>query len=156
MMNKNIRLISTIIILLSLYLTSCGTPNNWQTVEIKDFGNMKVPENWKLSTKNGFIYFSVQEGSENKNVFAQYSNAEGINPNFAKIEKFDWLQDENFSNSTGVIKNKVFYEYGTSVELYTVYFTGSNVEDVTEFLCLDDSVIEDTLKKIAKSYVNTG
>ena len=72
---------------------------------------------------------------------------------FEEIKEFVDLQDENYSNSAGIGRYKVNYQDGLSEELFSVYFTSSrDVSEHTEFLCLDTSISEEILKKIAKSY----
>ena len=72
-----------------------------------------------------------------------------MNEYFCNIEDREWVIDENYSNGASVIKYKVFFEDDSSTEIYCLRFGASTS---LEFYCLDPSVSEDTLKKIANSY----
>lgn len=153
MNKKNICMISIFIVLLLLFSNSCGPTDNWKMIEIEGYGSIKVPEIWKFSIVDEFIYLSSEESGDSKDVLVQYRSDKNINKHFAEIEELVWLQDENFSNGTCITKSEVHYQDGASVEMFTLYFTGPNVYESTEFFCLDNSISEDTLKKIAKSYI---
>ena len=97
----------------------------------------------------------MDENGDSKNILVQYSNDARVNPYFDQIEESVWLEDENYSNSTGIIKTEVHYKDGSKAEMFKLYFTfaGPNGFKSAEFFCLDTSVSENTLKKIAKSYI---
>ena len=140
------------VVLVLLFLNACSATDNGKTIEIKEYGSIKVPENWNFSIVDEFIYLSVDESGNSKNILVQYRTDENINNDFATIEELTWLQDENFSNGACITKNKVTYQDGTSAEMFVLCFTGPNNYASTEIICLDTSISEDVLRKIAKSY----
>lgn len=146
-------MISIFIVLLLLFLNSCGQTGNWKMIEIEGYGSIKVPESWKISIVDEFIYFSTEENGDSKNILVQYRSDKNINKHFAEIEELMWLEDENFSNCTSVTKSEVHYRDGSSAEMFSLCFTGPNNYESTEFFCLDNSISEDILKKIANSYI---
>lgn len=154
MKKKFIYSISIFLISLLLLVSSCSSPSNWQTVAIDGYGTIKVPEDWKVSIIDDYIFFSTEINGEEKYALIQYdkSELETSNKYFSGIKEFVFLYDENFSNSTGVTRNKVIYNDGSSKEMYEMYLTSSNTWNSTVFICVDDSVSEDTLRTIAKSY----
>ena len=153
-MNKKFMcLICVLIAALSIFLISCNSTEGWKTIKIENYGSIKVPENWEFSVVDGYMYISSNESGESKNVLVQFRDDVNNNKEFDDIEDFEWIVDENFSNSTGITKYKVLYKDGSSAEKFALYFTSSDDYKSTEFICLDDSVSEDILKKIAKSYV---
>lgn len=153
MNKKNIHRNSILIVLLFLVLAACGQIDGWKTAQIGKYGSIQVPESWKISTADEFIYFSLEENGGSKDVLVQFRSDENINEYFAEIEELVWLRDENFSNSAGIMKQKAYYQDGSSAEIFALHFTGPNAYESTEFLCVDGSVSEDTLKKIAKSFI---
>lgn len=153
-MNKKVTTLTGIlVVLLMLFLNACVSKNNWKTVEIEGYGNIKVPQEWNASVVDGYMYLSAENGNDRKSVLIQHYFDKDVNAYFSDVEEFIWLQDENFSNSAGIIKKQVHYTDGTTAELFTLYFTEPNDLDLTEFICVDKSVPEDTLRKIAKSFV---
>lgn len=150
MNKKTIGLICIFIVL--LFLNSCGSTDNWKMIEIEGYGSIKVPEVWEFSIVDEFIYLSTEESGGSKNILVQYRANHNTNKHLAEIEESIWLQDENFSNGACVTKSEVHYQDGSSAEMFILYFTGPNIDESTEFFCLDNSISEDTLKKIAKSY----
>lgn len=161
-MKKVMYLIGVLVILIVfvclvlLILDPYIIPNDWQNIEIEKYGSFKVPGSWEVSIIGGYMYISSEENGESKNILVQYRDNGNINPDFAQIEELIWMWDENFSNSTGITKYQVRYKDGSSAEMLTLYFTESDVSGSTEFLCLDDSISESTLKKIANSYIMNG
>lgn len=151
MNKKTICLIGILIVL--LFLNACGTTDNWKLIEIEKYGSIKVPKNWKFSIDDEFVYFSLEESGDSKNILVQYRSDKNINKYFAEVEELVWLQDENFSNGACITKNEVHYQDGSSVEMFSLYFTGPKINESMEFFCLDNSISEDTLRKISKSYI---
>ena len=138
-----------IFILFLLILCSCNQTENWESVTLQGHGSIKVPEDWEYSVIDGFLYFSSNSSGESKNTLVQYSTGLCVNEYFCNIEDREWVIDENYSNGASVIKYKVFFEDDSSTEIYCLRFGASTS---LEFYCLDPSVSEDTLKKIANSY----
>ncbi|MBQ9847361.1 MAG: hypothetical protein IJO58_06095 [Clostridia bacterium] len=147
------KLVSVILISCLLLLCSCNSTEGWKTIKIENYGSIKVPENWEFSVVDGYMYISSNESGESKNVLVQFRDDVNNNKEFDDIEDFQDIVGEFFSNSTGITKYKVLYKDGSSAEKFVLYFTSSDDYKSTEFICLDDSVSEDVLKKIAKSYV---
>ena len=125
-----------LVVLFLLILSSCGSIDNCKTIEIDGYGIIKVPEKWEYSMVDGFIYLSFEENGLSKHVLVQYRSDKNINDQFSDIEEFVMLKDENFSNSTGITKNEVHYLDGSSLEMFSLSFTGSDDYKSTEFLCL--------------------
>ena len=164
-MKKNAHCFIMIIVLL-IFLTSCDATENWKTIEINGYGNIKVPGNWEYSVVDGFEHFSLTDSKDNTPILIQYSREDDkgdteeydveYNEYFADIEDMIWVYDEFYSNGTGIIKYKVCYHEGNSRELFVLELyrdiPTSDVPKLTEFICVDDSVPEETLKKIAKSF----
>ena len=142
--------------LVLLILEPYIVPNDWKNVEIGGYGSFKVPESWDVSIADEFIYISSEKNGESKNILVQYRDNGKINPAFVQIEELIWMWDENFSNSTGITKYQVRYKDGSSTEMLALYFTGPDISGSTVFLCLDDSISESTLKRIANSYIMKG
>lgn len=151
MNKKHAYLIAIFIVLLCL--NACGSTGNGKMIEIEGYGRLEVPESWNYSSVDGFIYLSSEESGDRKNVLVQYRSDEDINEYFSEIEELVWLQDENFSNGACVTKIEIHYRDGSTAETFSLCFTGPNNYESTEFLCLDNTVSEDTLKRAAKSYV---
>ena len=152
-MNKKVTsLIGIFVVFLILFLNACGSTDDWKMVEIEGYGSIKVPKEWTASVKDGYMYLSVGDEGNSKNVLVQYRSDINTNEHFDDVEDFVWLQDENFSNSAGITKNQVHYADGTTAELFVLYFTGPNDYKSTEFICVDKSVSEKTLRKITKSF----
>ncbi|MBQ9957583.1 MAG: hypothetical protein IJO89_00890 [Clostridia bacterium] len=147
------KLVSVILISCLLLLCSCNSTEGWKTIKIENYGSIKVPENWEFSVVDCYMYISSNESGESKNVLVQFRDDVNNNKEFDDIEDFQDIVGEFFSNSTGITKYKVLYKDGSSAEKFVLYFTSSDDYKSTEFICLDDSVSEDVLKKIAKSYV---
>ena len=141
-----------ILLLVVLLLNFFGVvPFTWKTVRTGDFGSFHVPENWDISTIDGYTYISSNKNGESKDILIQYDSGGYTNPYFDDIEELVWLQDEWFSNSAGMINYEIRYKDGSSVKIWALEFWGSGLEFVTYF-CLDDSVSEYTLKKIVNSF----
>ena len=156
-MNKRTRcLVSIYLVALMVFLNACNLPDNWKTIDIEGYGEIKVPKQWEVSLDNGFIYIFSAEGGDSTNILAQYRTDKNINSQLDKGLERTWLQDENFSNGTCITKYKVYCQDGTVTEMFTLSFTSLNTSESTEFFCLDSSVSEDILKSIAKSYVVAG
>ena len=156
MMKKTIYFISMIMVASLLFLNACGQSDNWDYVDIEGYGSIKVPASWTACAINEYIYFSSEESGASSNILVQYRSDESINEYFADIENMTWLQDENLSNGACITKYNINHQDGSSEELFALYFTGPDDYKSTEFLCLDDSLSEETLRKIAKSYSVSG
>ena len=141
--------VAIIVIASVLFLNACGQIGDVTSVDLEGYGSIKVPGDWTVSTVDGFTYFTAADGSY---TLVQYRSDEAVNVYFSDIENMIWLKDENFSNSTGIIKYKIEYQSGVSEELFAVYFFGPDNYESTEFLCLNNSLPEDTLREIVKSY----
>lgn len=162
------RIICLISIALALLLlSSCGVPDSWQTVELEGVGNFRAPETWKISIIDGFMFISSEENGESKNVLVQYTYSEldiyvcecytkfDTNKYFDDIKDFEGMGGVNYSNSTSVIKYRFQYKDGSTAEMFLVSFENfhkSGVVKEAEFLCLDDSISESILEKIANSF----
>lgn len=124
-----------------------GIPLDWQTVEIDDYGTIRLPKEWKISTVDGFMYITSDEREESGYILIQsYDNME-MNTYFAGIEDKEFMSDINFSNSAAVTKYKINYKNGTVGEMFCLGFY-----DAPDFYCVDNSISEKTLKKIAQSF----
>ena len=124
-----------------------GIPLDWQTVEIDDYGTIRLPKEWKISTVDGFMYITSDEREESGYILIQsYDNME-MNTYFAGIEDKEFMRDINFSNSAAVTKYKIYYKNGTVGEMFCLDFY-----DAPDFYCVDNSISEKTLKKIAQSF----
>lgn len=160
------RIICLISIALALLLlSSCGVPDSWQTVELEGVGNFRAPETWKISIIDGFMFISSEESGESKNVLVQYTYFEwGYGKGFTKFDTnkyFDDIEDHEFisgtafSNETTVDRYRFQYKDGSTAEMFLVSFTNfhrSGIQKTAEFLCLDDSISESILEKIANSF----
>ena len=149
MITKKI-LICTLVMLFFFCMVSCGT-DTWISARIPGYGSVKVPQNWKTTIVDGFMYFYIEENGERQNVLVQYNNDKDDNEYFSDIKGFTWLVDEHYSNSAGITKYQVSYSDGSTDELFALDFGGDEFLD-TRFLCLDNTIPETTLKIIAKSY----
>lgn len=140
--------------LVLLILDSYIIPSDWKEIEIGGFGSVKVPESWEVSVVDGFIYISSDGSGESKNILVQSQSCGYVNKHFAEIEELLWVQDEWLSNGAGIIKYEVRYKDGSSAEIFALEFTRIDTYyESTVFLCLNDSITEGMLKKIANSYV---
>lgn len=137
-------------IITSLFVfVSCGNENNLKKVDIDGYGSIKVPKEWQVSVIDGFMYFSLNE----KDVFVPYQNDVFYNTYSLEIKQMTWLEGEVFSNSAHITKYRVRYKDDSTKELFVLSFTSPDVIGRhIEFICIDDSIPEDTLVKIAKSY----
>ena len=135
-----------------LFLNACGQTDNWRSVNIEGYGSIQAPEDWEVCTVDEFMYLYSKEDNDRANILVQYRSGEKVNEYFADIENMIWLQDENLSNGASVIKYHIDYQSGYSKEMFVLYFTGPDDYKSTEFLCMDDTISEDTLREIAKSY----
>lgn len=162
------RIICLISIALALLLlSSCGVPDSWQTIELEGVGNFRAPETWKISIIDGFMFISSEENGESKNVLVQYTYSEldiyvyecytkfDINKYFEDIEVREFISGTAFSNETTVCRYRFQYKDGSTAEMFLVSFSNfdrSGIEKEAEFLCLDDSISESILEKIANSF----
>ncbi len=162
------RIICLISIALALLLlSSCGVPDSWQTVELEGVGNFRAPETWKISIIDGFMFISSEENGESKNVLVQYTYYEldiyececftkfDTNKCFEDIEAREFISGTAFSNETTVGRYRFQYKDGSTAEMFLVSFSNfdrSGIEKEAEFLCLDDSISESILEKIANSF----
>lgn len=160
------RIICLISIALALLLlSSCGVPDSWQTVELEGVGNFRVPETWKISIIDGFMFISSEENGESKNVLVQYTYYEwehgkgftkfDTNKYFEDIEVYEFISGTAFSNETTVERCRFQYKDGPTAEMFLVSFENfhrSGIDKTAEFLCLDDSISESILEKIANSF----
>ena len=162
------RIICLISIALALLLlSSCGVPDSWQTVELEGVGNFRAPETWKISIIDGFMFISSEENGESKNVLVQYTYYEldiyvcecftkfDTNKYFEDIEVREFISGTAFSNETTVDRYRFQYKDGSTAEMFLVTFSNfhkSGVVKEAEFLCLDDSISESILEKIANSF----
>ena len=141
-----------ILLLLLLFLSACGTPSDWEEIEIENYGYIKVPANWELCVVDGFTYIYRMENGEKKNVLVQYADDSGVNPYFSEIEDMVWIRDENFSNSAAFSRKKICYRDGSMSEMYVSTFYNADISASKVFICIDDSVSEDTLRTITKFF----
>lgn len=160
------RIICLISIALALLLlSSCGVPDSWQTVELEGVGNFRAPETWKISIIDGFMFISSEESGESKNVLVQYTYSEwehgkgftkfDTNKYFDDIEVREFISGTAFSNETLVDRYRFQYKDGSTAEMFLMCFSNfhkSGVVKEAEFLCLDDSISESILEKIANSF----
>lgn len=162
------RIICLISIALALLLlSSCGVPDSWQTIELEGVGNFRAPETWKISIIDGFMFISSEENGESKNVLVQYTYYEldiyececftkfDTNKCFEDIEAREFISGTAFSNETTVGRYRFQYKDGSTAEMFLVSFANfhrSGIEKTAEFLCLDDSISESILEKIANSF----
>ena len=157
MNKKKICLIA--LVLAVFFLNACGIPDDWKTIEIEGFGNIQVPESWEVSIKDGFTYIFSEEGGEKTNILVQYwyirDTGNKTNEIFLGIEEVVHRYGEVFSNSAYIGKSEVYYQDGSSEEMFDLEFTGPNY-DTTIFYCMDDTISEDTLRMVAKSYNQSG
>lgn len=156
MKKKFIYSISIFLISLLLLVSSCSSPSNWQTVAIDGYGTIKVPEDWKVSIIDDYMYFSIKKDGDEKYVLIQYdkSELETSNKYFAEIKEIISIEGEIFSNSAGINKDNIVYNNGDNSLKFLLYFTRPdpyNYGDTT-FICLDDSISEETLRLISNSY----
>ena len=152
-MNKAKRVIC--VILASLLLSACSATAGWQTATVYSYGAIKLPADWQVTKtiNDGFMSISVGEGENSQYILIQYDSNGEVNPYFDDVEKRDTLYAETFSNSAFIAKEKFVYNDGTVDELFTLEFTEPKNLDLIKFVCVDKSVSEATLRKIAKSYV---
>lgn len=143
-----------ILVLLMLLLAACNSNDSWKLVEIEGYGSIKVPKEWIVSVSDGHMYFSMENSGNNKNILVQYrSSDKNENEYFSDVKEIVSLQGEVFSNSAGITQEKIYYQDGTSAELFVLWFTGPYDYESTEFICVDSTVSEKTLRKIARSFV---
>ena len=153
---KKIYIFSLIMVIILLFTSSCGIPENWNTVEIDGYGTIKVPEDWKVSIIDDYMYFSTEVNGEEKYVLIQYdkSELEISNKYFSEIKDMISVQGEVFSNSASIIKKKIVYNNGDNSINFLLDFPIPNPYNYryTTFICVDDSISEETLRKIGNSY----
>ena len=135
------------------FLSACSKTKNWSSVDIDGYGAIKVPEGWTTCVEDEYMYVFSEKDGERSNILVQYESAGDINRRLADIKNMTLLQSEFFSNSAFIEKYKIDYQDGRSEELFVLSFTGPNDYRSTDFLCVDTSVAEDTLRLIAKSYI---
>lgn len=135
-----------------LLINSCAQNDDWKTIDIDEYGKVDIPKDWTYSIVDEFLVI-YSDSNQNNIALVQYRSGETVNGDFDNVAELIFIQDENFSNSSAITKYEVHYKDGSVAERYMLYFTGPNNYQSTEFICLDDSISEDTLKKIAKSFV---
>lgn len=161
--STRIRKIFTIcisLLILMLSMTSCaidsgkvfdfvflGVPMDWQEVDLGDYGSARMPKDWNISTVDGFMYISSDKTEESGCILVQTSGNSGGNAYFSRIESREWMRDIHFSNGSSVTKYEIYYEDGTLGEMFCVEFYGA-----PDFYCVDNSISEKTLEKIAQSF----
>lgn len=52
-----------------------------------------------------------------------------------------------------MVESEVHSKDGWTEERFTLSFTGPNIDESTEFVCVDHAIPEDTVKQIARSYI---
>ena len=154
-MKKIKNAICIILVFLILFLMGCSVTIGWQTVALYRCGTIKLPSEWEITKTihDGYMTLSVDSDDESKNVLVQYESDGEVSPYFDDVQKRETLYSEGFSNSACIAKEKFIYKDGTAEELFTLEFTEPNDLDLIKFVCVDKSVSEDTLRKIAKSFV---
>ena len=139
-------------------------PENWKKIDLKEYGHIFVPEDWNFSVDDGFMYIYSEENGERKNILIQYyaildstSNitnkyfSEEKNKYFSEVEDYTVLENIYMSSASAYIRKVVLhYKYGLSPEMFQLEFVGR--DGSIYFICVDDSVPEDLLKKIAYYY----
>ena len=151
---KIIIFVFTLLLSLSLllFLSTCGTPSDWKEIEIENYGYIKAPANWELCFVDGFAYIYRMENDEKKNVLVQYANDSGVNPCFSEIKDMVWILDENFSNSAAFSKKRICYNDGLTSEMFVLTFYDVEISECVAFICIDNSVSEDTVRTITKHF----
>ena len=137
----------------ALLLAFCGTSGEWKTVKIEGFGEIRIPGDWVEANDGGFLCISDGETKDGVPILIQHTTNESINSRFSTIEHREWIWDENFSNSASLTKYKAHYADGTTKELFALEFSGPDNYETTEFLCVSDSVSEEMLRKITKTFI---
>ena len=150
MMKKSI--ITCSIVVLAVSFISFFGKVGLKTATIEGYGNIRIPEEWTATVVNGFLHISRVENGESMDVLVQYDGEDGVNPQFANIAGFEWIQDTNYSNSAGCGKEKVRYSDGSTDELIILRLTGYENEESTLLICVDKSISERQIRKITKSY----
>lgn len=154
-MSRIVSFIGVLFLLVSSLLSSCKSADSsgsWKEVEIESCGSIRVPKDWEMVEKDGFISFVIDDERE---VLIEYSNRLDVNPYFDNIEEMIWVRDKWFSNSAGITSYEIRYQDGSTATAVRLSFSVSDTEgfsDSIEFLCLKDAVSYDVLEKIAKSY----
>lgn len=148
---------------LVLLLTIAGCKPNyegWKEVEIANCGTLKIPEEWMKCEYDGKIYFTDRPLDEpDCNIyFFQITDFEQDTTIFSdNIQWGKFLSSENYSNSSGISTDRLLID-GLAQDVHGFSLIGWDYSDdsVSQlfFYTLDTSIDEDTIRKIAKSFVH--
>lgn len=137
---------------IDLYRLGYGIPMDWPRVELEEYGSICMPEEWEVTTVDGFIYIYSNEAGERRNIFIESGYYISENNYFSDIESSERLISEVFSNGCMLYKNKFNYKDGSSREMFYLELQLDKVVEKIYLYCVDDSITKEMLKKIGKSH----
>lgn len=154
---KKVILIFSLLISVFIF-SSCSNNNDWKTIEVFDFGTIKIPDEWYQSEYNGKVYFSDKTNDEvclfQSNSFAGDSENEtgDVESNIV----YDEFQNIMCTKSNVLSNSAIYGECRVSADgnqenKHFVEFYYSD-DSCILFISTDNSVTDDIIKKIAESY----
>lgn len=151
-MKKTISALLLISLMLSM-LTGCG-PNyeGWKDVELANCGTIKVPAGWMKCEHNGKVYLT-DKPLEEENCTIYFFQSFTVQDSTVFSENIEWidcLSSEVFSDGAGVGKARLSFD-GVIQDVLYFWLPLSDGRDA-DFFAMDESIDEDTVRKIAKSF----
>lgn len=151
------KLIIIILIIALTVFTSCYS--GWKTVKINGVGSLKVPENWVYTEEDGLAYFTDRPIDEDdcgiylvEPIITRDNVGNDIISNklFGDAKYIDIITGTGLSNSAGYGQEE-YEQDGRKITKYVIWLYGE--KRCPTLIAWDDLVDEETIKKIAESYL---
>ena len=156
------KIVFILFIILCIASSGCNITNDsLQEIQIKNYGTIKVPEDWTLTEHDWLLYLSNKSinSQDEKIYFIQSNSVSGIEEGDVGIVETNILCNK-FQNilttKYQVLSNSASYgECKTLVddeEEHKFFFELSANDSHLQFVCWDENINIETIKKIANSY----
>ena len=149
---KKTTLLMTLFFLFFLIGCSFSQSNNTQKIDIQNIGSLYVPKDWKVSYEDNTICFiSEQTHYYMIGCLQDFGSGNGYNhPYLIDFEKGEIISSEVYSNSVIVSENECTINGESIIKRFMSCYVTSAKR--LNFIVLDDSITNDTLEKIGKSF----
>lgn len=141
-----------VIMVMILFLSACSSETeNWKVVEIKGCGIIKIPNEWDCFVQDDVIY--IMEDEKPKMISYKRTDQNESNAYYTNFKYIDFTTSAVLSNSAIYGKAKYLY-LDKEIERFYLDLGETTSGEWIEFLVWDETVSEELLISIAKTFVH--